>query len=358
MNSNIPAWFSNVGCDDDVILSTRIRSSRNVRNYAFPLRLKKEDGTALRSLVLNTLNSAPFADVFSPYEIMEFDDVQKRQLEEYAILPSDTALDPIQGLQGHNNGNAYITINIRDHMRISTIRPGFEIQAAYNQLNEYNHYFDQELEIATVNQYGLLTSHINTIGTGLKFSVLSSLPGLFFTDTLDKRIKSFGEEGLIVKGYYTPTKTNSLGWLFLIATQSAAYRDPISQFNFFSQAVSSLIEEERTAYKTVKNNRSLVIEDTVVRSFLLAKNARLVSLPEAMDLIFKLKLGLNCNLLTGIEHNRLNALLFYIQSGHLATTILKKEKGITMNGIKIETARAQVMQNTLANVELINMRRI
>ena len=74
---------------------------------------------------------------------------------------------------------------------------------------------------------------------------------------------------------------------------------------------------EKTARKECEYNKMSLIKDMVYRAFALAKYSLFMPVRESVEVISNIKLGKDLNLLNGIDDNKLNALLYRIQDGHL-----------------------------------------
>jgi protein arginine kinase len=79
-------------------------------------------------------------------------------------------------------------------------------------------------------------------------------------------------------------------------------------------------------------------------------------LREGIDLISKVKFGLDLGILTGIETNILFSLLYRIQNAHLSYVIrssdLSYEKDISTEEQKIERLRSLILQETLTTLQI------
>ena len=77
---------------------------------------------------------------------------------------------------------------------------------------------------------------------------------------------------------------------------------------------------------------------------------------DGIDLISKIKFGLDLGLLTGIETNVLFSLLYRVQNAHLSYVIrssdLSYEKDVNTEELKIERLRSLILQETLNTMQI------
>ena len=94
----------------------------------------------------------------------------------------------------------------------------------------------------------------------------------------------------------------------------------------------------------------------VYKAIAIVKYSRFIELREGIDLISKVKFGLDLGILTGIETNILFSLLYRIQNAHLSYVIrssdLSYEKDISTEEQKIERLRSLILQETLTTLQI------
>ena len=88
----------------------------------------------------------------------------------------------------------------------------------------------------------------------------------------------------------------------------------------------------------------------------MVKYSRFIDSRDGIDLISKIKFGLDLGLLTGIETNVLFSLLYRVQNAHLSYVIrssdLSYEKDVNTEELKIERLRSLILQETLNTMQI------
>ncbi len=55
--NEIPGWFRENGKDEDVVLSTRVRLSRNLTGFLFPNKIELEDENRVKTIITEAFES-------------------------------------------------------------------------------------------------------------------------------------------------------------------------------------------------------------------------------------------------------------------------------------------------------------
>lgn len=310
------AWYTEKGKDEDVVLSTKVRLSRNLANFPFPEYEKGQQVDRVLSIIYDVFNHLDDAERFQSIKVSDLDDLGQKILEERGVLQTLDGQNP--GLVIRNDGKVSCQINSRDHIRISSYKTGFDPESTFKESKDLDNLMQTKVQFAASWDFGYLTSCLDEAGSGMKLSSLFHLPGL----SLEGKIWSFmqkcrergyilsstygaGKQGMSLGSYYTITNLNSL---------SGSEEEQIAAFYNYGKEV---IEMEKTARKECEYNKMSLIKDMVYRAFALSKYSLFMPVRESVEVISNIKLGKDLNLLNGIDDNILNALLYRIQDGHL-----------------------------------------
>ena len=350
------AWYTYSGNDNDTVISSRVRIMRNLRHYRFPPALGKEEAEAVYRTVVPAFQKLPPADGFHPIRLDTLDAVAKKIFEERNIIPTDLERNFGMGVIVRDDGILSATVNIKDHIRLSAFYAGFEIQKCFmlgkNTINKLG----EMLEFSAVQDFGYLSSDIKNIGSGIKCSVLCSLPGHSLTNKIQEKIESLAKKNFEIHAYYAQNTKRLLGYLYLISTKSAAgYTDEV-QISTILTAIRALVNEERELRDSLVKTQLWRIQDEVIKAFSIAKNAYLLDVKETIDLVFKIKLGINLGFVDGLSYEACVALLYQTQTAHIAFLILngtlQLDEPLQLDEIRIERVRALLVQEVIKRAEL------
>lgn len=350
------AWYTYSGTDNDTVLSSRVRIVRNLKNYRFPPMLGKDDAEAVYQTVVSAFQRLPAADGLHPIRLDTLDSIAKKIFEERNIIPANLERNFGTGVIVRDDGILSATVNVKDHIRLSAFYAGFELQKCFMLSKNIIDTLAETLEFSAVQDFGYLSSDVMSIGSGIKCSVLCSLPGYSLSNKIQGKIEALTKRNFEVHAYYAQNTKRLLGYLYLISTKSAAgYTDEV-QISMILSAIRELINEERDLRDSLVNAQRWRIQDDVIKAFSIAKNAYLLDVKDTIDLVFKIKLGINLGFIEGLSSEACLALLYQTQTAHIAFLMLNGtfhlEEPFQLDELRIERIRAILVQEILKRAEL------
>lgn len=350
------AWYTYSGSDSDTVLSSRVRIVRNLKQYRFPDTLEKEDAEAVYRTVTSAFEHLPPVGEFHAMRLDRFDTIAKKIFEERSIIPANLKQNFGTGVVVRDDGILSATVNIKDHIRLSAFYAGFELQKCFTLAKHVVDTLGETLEFSAVQDFGYLSSDVMNIGSGMKCSVLCSLPGHSISDRIQERMKALAQQNFEVHAYYTQNTKQLLGYLYLVSTKSAAGSTDEQQMNTLLDAMKELIAEERTLRESLLETHLWRTQDEVIKAFSIAKNAYLLDVKDTLDLIFKLKLGVNLGFIEGLSQEACVALFYQTQTAHIAFLMLngtlRLEHPFQIDELRIARFRALLVQEILKRTEL------
>lgn len=285
-----------MGKYDDIVVSSRVRLARNLKNIPFPSRLS---GSATSSeKVINTVTKV--CDKMFKYDLYrmnKINDVDRIALLERHLISPNLATNTENGAVciGKDNGMS-IMINEEDHIRAQCLMRGFGLQECFNKVNAFDDELASQTDIAYDSKLGYLTACPTNLGTGMRASVMLFLPALTYSGELASIINAVQQAGLTVRGMYGEGSKGS-GYLYQISNQitiGISERDIIKNV---TNVVEKICESEQNARKKLYKEQGILLEDSVMRSFGVLLYARRMSSDEFMEHIAKVKLGVSLGIL-------------------------------------------------------------
>ena len=351
------AWYTYSGNDNDTVISSRVRIMRNLKGCRFPAMLGKEEAESVYQTIVPVFqNISPAAAEFHPIRLDTLDGIAKKIFEERNILPVNLEPHFGMGVVVRDDGILSATVNIKDHIRLSAFYAGFEIEKCFVLAKTAINKLGESLEFSAVQDFGYLSSDIMNIGSGMKCSVLCSLPGHSWTNRIQKKIEALTKQNFDIHAYYAQNGKRQLGYLYLISTKSAAGSTDELQLKTMMAAIDLLINEECELREALLNTQLWRIQDEVIKALSTAKNAYLLDAKDTIDLIFKIKLGINLGLVTGLSYEACTALLYQIQTAHIAflllNGIIQLDEPLQVDELRIERIRALLVQEVLKRAEI------
>jgi len=176
-------WYLESGKDSDVIISSRIRLARNIKNLPFKLKMTKEDKKQLLEKVKFITPSIGYGLTF--FYLKDIDDLSKMTLVEKHMISPEMAfvekhiISPEMALTKeeevaiviNEEENICIMINEEDHLRLQVFSSGRDLQNTLQLAIEIEQKLDEQLGFSCTKEYGYLKSR-HTIFWRLIFCIL------------------------------------------------------------------------------------------------------------------------------------------------------------------------------------------
>ncbi|MEC2326282.1 protein arginine kinase [Lederbergia lenta] len=319
LNKAVSSWMCAEGPDSDIILSSRIRLARNLRNYKFPTLFSNDDAREIIGNIQGYLQQGVFKE-YGPMELLLVDDLkslQKRVLvEKHLISPHLTEHESHGAVILSDNEDISIMINEEDHIRIQCLYPGLQIKEALEKANAIDDMLEAKVDFAFDEDLGYLTSCPTNVGTGLRASVMLHLPALILTRQMNRIIPAINQLGLVVRGIYGEG-SEALGNIFQISNQITLGKSEADIVGDLTSVVQQIIAQERSAREALVKTSNIQLEDKVFRSLGILANSRIIETKEATECLSDVRLGIDTGFIKHLSKNILNELMILTQPGFL-----------------------------------------
>jgi len=308
-----------VGPDADIVISTRLRIARNLRQHPFPMLATDSQAEEVVRKVAEVSETEAMRKK-GPFELISMEQLsplEKRVLVEKHLISPHLAEESRKGaVLLSEDETISIMINEEDHIRIQVLLPGFQLNEAWDIGSKVDDTFEKKLNYAFDEKRGYLTSCPTNVGTGIRASVMLHLPALVMTQQINRILKAINQVGLVVRGLYGEG-SEALGNLFQLSNQvtlGMSENDILS--NLYSVA-KQIIEQERVARRYLLENSRIVLEDRIFRSYGILQYARTVESKEAAQRLSDVRLGIDLGIIQNSSPFVLNELLVMTQPGFL-----------------------------------------
>lgn len=323
-------WYLQSGKDSDVVTSTRIRFARNLQGFKFNLKNQK-DIEELKNKIKENTYAIGYGLKY--LELKDMDDITKLSLVEKNLISKDYALKNKTGaILINDEENICIIINDDDHLKVQVFSSGFELENTLNFAIELDKKIEEVLGYATSKKYGYLTSMPTNCGTGLKASVMVSLPALEKTRNIDKvfyNLSNFGINILELNNAFEISNKRTLG---------ITEEDIIQNIKVVTE---KLIEQERNARKFLDKDK-ISLEDTIYRSYGLLTNCRKITLEETEKLLSNVKIGTDLGILPELTDSKIQKMYLYSKPANM-----QKYLGEQYEAFERDIKRAEVIKNII-----------
>ena len=319
INQPISEWMKGNGPESEIVISSRVRLARNVKNFPFPILATDSQAGAVidevkKALVHDKMNK------ISEFELIQLDqltELQKRVLVEKHLISPNLAQDSRKGAVVLSQDEVIsIMINEEDHLRIQCLYPGLQIVQAWKIANQIDDVFEERLDYSFDEKMGYLTSCPTNVGTGIRASVMVHLPALVITGQINRIISAITQVGLTVRGIYGEG-SDALGNLFQISNQITLGQSEEEIIESLHGVVMQIIDHEKQARKNLIRDSRVKIEDRVGRSYGILLHSKIIDSKEATQRLSDLRLGIDLGMVTEISPNVFNELMVTTQPGFL-----------------------------------------
>jgi len=306
-------WFIELGnngtvCGEkrETIVSSRIRVARNLDDIPFEMKMKKKDAQRLIKLVRSLIDKKFCGRYFDFQEITSLE--KESLLECHIVSPVFITADRPAGVFITNKGNISIMINEEDHLRIQGLSCGLNLVDISSEVFNVEEAIGKELGYAFNETYGFVTSCPTNLGTGLRASVLLHLPGLVFTNEVEKVLKGAIQVGMAVRGIFGEG-TEIKGNLFQISNQHTLGVKEEDLIETITKITHMIIDIEEKARDVILTKARYEFEDKIFRSLAVLKSARMISTEEVLNLLSAVRLGVGAGIIKDIKLDTLNEIL-------------------------------------------------
>ena len=323
-------WYLQSGKESDVVTSTRIRFARNLPEFKFNLKNKNEI-EKLKNKIKENVYAIGYGLKY--LELKDMDDITKMSLVEKNLISPEYAIHNENGaILINDEENICIMINDEDHLKIQVFSSGLELENTLNYAIELDQKIEEVLGYATSKKYGYLTSMPTNCGTGLKASVMVSLPALEKTRNIDKvfyNLSNFGINILELNNAFEISNKRTLG---------ITEEDIIQNIKVVTE---KLIEQERNARKFLDKDK-ISLEDTIYRSYGLLTNCRKITLEETEKLLSNVKIGTDLGILPELTDSKIQKMYLYSKPANM-----QKYLGEQYEAFERDIKRAEVIKNII-----------
>lgn len=329
---------------EDVVISSRVRLARNVKEVPFPNKLNNENGIELSRNIQQAFNKVlKDKGEYKTYELRDISpNLARTFLEKHLISPNLIKNGTISSFIVDDDETFSLMINEEDHIRLQCITAGFDIRSAYNNADEVDSLLEQEIEYAFNEKLGYLTACPTNIGTAMRASVMIHLPAATFNNEIPKLLKGLNQVGMTLRGLYGEGSKGE-GNIYQISNQvTLGVTDEDILTNLEAVALQ-VVAEEKNIRKLYLDQYKYEVEDRIFRARALLENARVLTLKEALGLVSSIRLGVEEGLIEDIDIKTVNKMLLFSQNAslqnHLDRELKERERNIE---------RAKLMRSILS----------
>ena len=302
---------------EKIVLSSRVRLARNLREKPFPGWARKAERLEVLQLLKGTVELQEcMAGGFS--ENMEGIPALERQIlvERHLISREHAAKGVGSAVVISEDQTISVMINEEDHLRMQALAPGLQLGKAYEKIEALDAILEEALDIAFHSKLGYLTACPSNVGTGMRASAMLHLPALVMTEQISKIVNSVNKIGLAVRGLHGEG-TEAMGNLFQVSNQTTLGESELEIIGRLERVIEQIIGHELNARLTLLQNKLVTLLDQIGRAYGVLSHSHSLSSKECLNLLSVIKLGVDLNLFPTEHLAEVDELFILSQPAHL-----------------------------------------
>ena len=338
------SWYASEGPDNDIVISSRVRLARNLKDYTFPVIMKDNERKVILDNVRKVLmsNSEPLIKDMLYVNISELTPVDREAMVERHLISSELA-------QGREFSAAFVNktesisvmVNEEDHLRIQCILPGLQLREGLELCSKVEEMIGKKFEYAFRNDFGYLTCCPTNVGTGMRASAMMHLPALTTTGYIGTLLETCGKIGVAVRGIHGE-HSGASGNIYQVSNQISLGQSEEDIADNVNGIVSQIMNRERAVEADLLENGRIKIEDMIFRSYGIFVNARIITAEESLRLLSDIRMGVNLGIIKDITLKCLNELMLSVQPA-----TLQRMSGRPLDPDERDIRRAEIIKSKL-----------
>ncbi|HEY9174859.1 MAG TPA: protein arginine kinase [Verrucomicrobiae bacterium] len=333
------------GPHDRIVMSSRVRLARNMREFPFPGWAKKAERSLVYENVRPAVERLPeLKGCFS--EAMDKLSALDKQIlvERHLISREHAAKGAGSGLVLNRDETLCVMINEEDHLRMQALRPGLQLRQAWAAIDAVDSQLEKKLNYAFTSELGYLTACPTNLGTGIRVSAMLHLPGLVLAEQMNAIIQSVNKLGLAVRGLYGEG-TEALGNVFQVSNQMTLGETELGIVERLEKVLAQVIEYEDNARASLLEKSPKMVLNQIGRAYGILANAHIIASKEAMNMLSFMRLGIDLGMFPSVDRSLTDELFIMTQPAHLQR--LHSEK---LSADERDVLRADMIRNRLKGI--------
>jgi protein arginine kinase len=333
------------GPHDRIVMSSRVRLARNLKDAAFPGWAKKPERIRVLENIQPAIEALPEMKGAFSGTMDRLTSLEKQILvERHLISREHAAKSAGSGLVLNRDETLCFMINEEDHLRMQALCPGLQLRQAWATIDAADSALEKKLTYAFSSELGYLTACPTNLGTGIRVSAMLHLPGLVLAEQINPIIQSVNKLGLAVRGLYGEG-TEALGNVFQVSNQMTLGEAEIAIVERLEKVLAQIIEHEENARGSLLEKKPKMVYNHIGRAYGILANAHSISSKETMNLLSLMRLGVDMALFPGVDRSLVDELFILTQPAHL-----QKQHSEKLSAEDRDLLRADMVRERLRSV--------
>src|ERR1700750_226675 len=335
-------WWRGEGPHHQIVVSSRVRLARNLRNRPFPGWAKKAERGSILELIRARVEAIPEMQEAFAESLQDLSALDRQVLvERHLISREHAAKGAGSAVVVNRRQTLSVMINEEDHLRMQSIRSGLQLRQAFKLVDKVDSALEGKLDFAYDAKVGYLSACPSNVGTGMRASAMLHLPGLVLSELINQVIQAVNKIGLAVRGLYGEG-TEAMGNLFQISNQTTLGEKEEEIISRLTKVIETIIDKEHDARQVLIQKKSNTLWDQIGRAYGLLTYAHAMTSKEALNLLSVVKLGIDLGAFPEDKRLPIDELFIDTQPAHLQKSSQQK-----LNAEERDHLRAQIIRERL-----------
>lgn len=268
--------------EQDVVISSRVRLSRNYDDLPFSPKLTREYAD---EVIERTSDAVFHSEHGSAYSLLRMSDMEQdartRLVEHHLISYDLLKYTSRSAAMVSSAGTITVMCNEEDHVRIQGMLPGLQLERSADMALRLDEHIGNKYPFAFDSQLGFLTACPANTGTGMRCSVVLHLPALSGGGQMGAVMQAVAKLGLTIRGLYGEG-SEARGHLYQLSNQATLGRSEEDVVRSLAAATEQIVGHERAMRETAEKKDMLQLQDALMRSWGELMYARLMPNKEFM----------------------------------------------------------------------------
>lgn len=339
-------WLKIADEDSDVILSTWLNLSRNLKSFPFIPLITSQDKSTLKNFIAEKIDTNLKNYKFDKIQLDEVDSIDLALLKERHLIDRVTPSYVEAGALLHTTSESKsILINGSDHIKLQITHNGLSANQIWPQISHLDDELMHTFQFAFTDQFGFLTSSLNQLGTSLKVEILLHLPAFVFTGRINQKIHQLLGEGILIRHFFDESEM-PIGNLYMISNQKSIGMSETEIIEKLESCAIQLSLEEKTLRDSLFASNKQEFLDKIHRAYGLLANSYHISFQETYTYLSILKIGIDLKIMEFISPHQWGRLFLNCLPAHIQET-----EGEALPKDKIDQIRSSILSKKLKALE-------
>ncbi len=330
--------------EQDVVISSRVRLSRNYDDLPFSPKLTREYADEVVERTSYAVFHSEHGSAYSLLWMRDMEQDARTRLVEHHLISYDLLkFTSRSAAMVSSAGTITVMCNEEDHVRVQGMLPGLQLERSADMALRLDEEIGNKYPFAFDSQLGFLTACPANTGTGMRCSVVLHLPALSVGGQMGAIMQAVAKLGLTIRGLYGEG-SEARGHLYQLSNQATLGRSEEDVVRSLAAATEQIVGHERAMRETAEKKDMMQLQDTLLRSWGELMYARLMSTKEFMRRYSDIRYAASMGYLHA-PLPALDVLMMDVQPGSLGV-----RAGKLIGEREAEILRAKVLREELSKL--------